>query len=167
MRWKTVAQLKSTSSGDVMIVIRRARVKDLPELEALLGVLFSIEADFEVDEAKQHRGLSLMLGSDTRQILVAQVDGRVVGMVSAQLVISTAEGGPSALLEDLVVREEHRGINIGARLLAKIEKWAVEKGATRYQLLADRKNSPALAFYEKHGWHPTQLICLRKKLEGA
>ena len=163
MPWRTAASRKSTSSGDFMIVIRRARARDLPDLEELLGILFSIEEDFEVDEAKQHQGLSLMLGSDTRQIMVAQVDSRVVGMVSAQLLISTAEGAPSALLEDLVVRKEYRGRNIGSRLLAKIEKWARQHGATRCQLLADRGNAPALAFYEKHGWGPTSLICLRKK----
>lgn len=161
--WKREAFPRSTSSGEAMLVIRRANIKDLAALTELLGVLFSIEEDFEADAGKQGRGLALMLQGDSREVLVAEADGRVVGMVSAQLLISTAEGAPSALLEDLVVREECREKKIGLRLLAGIENWAREQGATRCQLLADRDNAPALTFYEKNGWGATNLICLRKK----
>ena len=40
--------------------------------------------------------------------------------------------------------------------------WALEQGATRMQLLADKNNPPALAFYERLGWGTTALICLRQ-----
>jgi GNAT superfamily N-acetyltransferase len=97
-----------------------------------------------------------------RTILVAERRGARIGMVTAQLVVSTAEGAPSALVEDMVVDAAARGRGTGAALLRAIERWARERGATRLQLLADRENAPALAFYARSGWTATRLVCLRR-----
>jgi GNAT superfamily N-acetyltransferase len=147
----------------VEAAVREARPGDLDDLVRLLGLLFSIEADFRPDPARQRRGLALMLADPgQRAVLVAERAGRVRGMVTAQLVVSTAEGGPSALVEDMVVEEAERGRGRGRLLLSAIEAWAAERGATRLQLLADRENAPALAFYGRLGWAPTQLVCWRR-----
>jgi GNAT superfamily N-acetyltransferase len=148
---------------DVDFRIRPASTHDLPALVRLLGVLFSLEADFSADEDRQRWGLALMLADPrSRVVLVAVREATVVGMVTGQLVISTAEGGPSALVEDMVVDEAARGRGVGRALLEALEAWAAEHGATRLQLLADRENAPALEFYRRSGWRPTQLVCLRR-----
>jgi ribosomal protein S18 acetylase RimI-like enzyme len=98
---------------------------------------------------------------ETRCVLVAQGKGAVAGMCTAQLVISTAEGAPSALVEDVVVAREFRGQGVGRKLMDAIGAWAVTAGATRLQLLADKNNAAAFGFYEKLGWRRTQLVCLR------
>jgi GNAT superfamily N-acetyltransferase len=87
-------------------------------------------------------------------------------MVTGQLVISTAEGGPALLVEDLYVVQKSRGRGIGRMLLEKIGIWAHGHGAKRLQLLADRDNLGALQFYRATGWQPTRLICLRKYHDG-
>ncbi len=144
-------------------VLRPAGEEDLDALVGLLGVLFSIEADFRPDARRQRQGLRLMLREPERRVvLVAERDGRVIGMVSVQLVVSTAEGAVSGLLEDMVVEERARGEGIGARLLQAAEGWAFERGATRIQLLADQMNREALRFYRRMGWQGTQLVCLRR-----
>lgn len=147
------------------VKIRDALPEDLDALVALLEELFSIEADFAADEKRQRRGLSLMLDGcgKHRCVKVAQVDGRVVGMCTAQILISTAQGGMVALVEDMVVNSQCRGMGIGRQLMAAIETWAHKHGITRLQLLADRTNFSALDFYDKMGWRPTQLICLRRQ----
>ncbi len=147
------------------VKIRNARPEDFDSLTALLQQLFSIEADFAVDAGRQRRGLSLMLDGclKHRCVKVAEVEGEVAGMVTAQLLISTAEGGVVALVEDMVVDSRYRGRGIGRQLMAAIETWAREHGASRLQLLADRTNFSALDFYDKIGWRPTRLICLRRK----
>jgi GNAT superfamily N-acetyltransferase len=131
---------------------------------SLLGELFSVEADFSIDKARQCRGLKLMLDGclKHRCIKVAEVKGQVIGMCTAQTLISTAEGGVVALVEDVVVDLQFRGQGIGRKLMESIEDWARSRGATRMQLLADRTNFSALDFYDKIGWRPTQLICLRR-----
>ncbi len=145
------------------LVVRDARDSDLDRMVELLGVLFSIEADFHPDPARQRRGLGLLLRERERAaVLVAERDGRVVGMVTAQLVISTAEGAPSAWLEDLVVDAAERRGGVGRALVAALEARVRAMGATRLQLLADGENAPALAFYARGGWAATRLVCLRR-----
>ncbi|WP_084435498.1 GNAT family N-acetyltransferase [Desulfomicrobium escambiense] len=142
------------------ITIRHAQAEDIAAMTGLLGHLFAIEADFAADEQAQMRGLSLLLRAGAC-LLVADEDGAVVGMVSIQTVISTAEGGTVGLMEDLVVAEERRGRGIGSRLLHAALAWAGEQGMTRVQLLADKNNTKATEFYGKHGFCGTQLVCLR------
>ncbi len=145
-------------------IIRKAVQSDIDRLVELLGSLFSIETDFCGDKIKQRRGLELMLESpEERCILVADYQGMVIGMCTVQLLVSTAEGGKAALLEDLIVQEEFRGIGIGRKLVMAIEEWADNHGVKRLELLADCNNTPALGFYRKLGWWRTQLICLHKK----
>ena len=128
----------------------------------LLQQLFGIEEDFAFDASKQRKGLELLLLSPTAVIMVAKEDKAVIAMGTAQLVISTAEGGPSLLVEDVVVKPSSQNQGIGGRLLQALGDWGATKGAGRMQLLADRTNSPALGFYHHEGWQETQLICLRK-----
>lgn len=145
-------------------IIRKANYTDLPSLIGLLKILFSLERDFTVDEIKQRNGLEMMLADcENRCVMVADLNNLIVGMCTAQILISTAEGGYIALIEDLVVEEDYRREGIGKGLLLSIESWAIEQGAKRIQLLADRNNTPALKFYNNMSWNNTQLICLHKK----
>lgn len=145
-------------------MIRPAQTKDLPALIHLLQELFSIEEDFTFDAEKQAVGLTLLLGSETARILVAENNEKVVGMATAQLVVSTAEGGTAMVVEDVVVVKNMRQKGVATDLLTHLIDWGRGKGATRLQLLADKNNNPALEFYQKKGFTTTQLICLRKTL---
>jgi len=140
------------------MIIRDATPADVPELNRLLDDLFSIEQDFQPNTENQERGMLLLLQHPDRGcIKVAEEGGRIIGMVSAQLVISTAEGAPSAWVEDMVVRDGWRGQGIGRALLDSLMDWAQSKGATRAQLLVDLDNEPALGYYQHLGWQTTKL----------
>ena len=152
-----------THAGPAWLRIRRARASDLGSLVRLLEQLFALEADFTPDAHRQSAGLGAMLRDPRRRaVLLAERGGRVVGMVTAQLVVSTAEGGPAALVEDVVVDAPERGRGAGRALLEAIAAWARARGAERLQLLADDGNTPALAFYARLGWRRTRLVCLRR-----
>jgi GNAT superfamily N-acetyltransferase len=145
------------------VAIRPARTEDLDAMVALLGELFAIEPDFRFDPVKQRRGLALLIGDRLRRVaLVAESGAEVVGMVTGQLVVSTAEGAGSVLVEDMVVSGTERGRGVGRKLLRALEDWARDRGATRLQLLADRENQGALGFYGRLGWQGTRLVCLRR-----
>jgi GNAT superfamily N-acetyltransferase len=146
------------------VTIRLGQPDDLAALTSLLEELFSIEEDFCFDQSNQMRGLGYMLNNQGGRLLTAEADGQVVGMCSGQLLISTAEGGPSVLVEDVVVGRPWRGKGVGSRLMQAVGLWAEENGASRLQLLADRANASAIAFYEHLGWQRTNLICLRKMM---
>lgn len=146
--------------------IQAARREDIPALILLLDTLFTIEQDFTPDHAAQQQGLELLLQqTGMAYIAVAKhTDGEVIGMASAQLVISTAEGAYSAWIEDVVVDVHYRQQGIGSALLASVLDWAAAKGATRAQLLADMDNNPALDFYQRTGWKITRLVTHRCEL---
>lgn len=147
------------------IVIRKAKLSDIDILTELLKSLFTIETDFTIDEERQRKGLSIMLNEPNNCcIFVAEYERHIVGMCTCQLLVSTAEGGFKAVLEDLVVSAEKRSLGIGSRLVMAIEKWALSCGAKRIDLLADERNYPALTFYEKHNWQRTNLIALQRKI---
>lgn len=136
-----------------------AKLEDIPALVELLAALFSIEADFKPNVAKQVQGLRmLILSPETGVIKVARdANGLAIGMVSAQLVISTAQGAPSAWVEDMIIDEQYRGVGVGKALLNDALDWAKQKGASRAQLLVDIENEPALGYYQHLGWETTQL----------
>ena len=145
------------------IIIRKAGPSDINQMVDLLKELFFIERDFIFNEAAQQKGLAMMLSNNEKRcIMVAASGDQVIGMCSAQLLVSTAEGGVVALIEDMVVAKLYQEKGIGRKLLLAIEKWAYKKKAKRMQLLADRNNINALDFYKKQKWASTELICLRK-----
>jgi GNAT superfamily N-acetyltransferase len=128
----------------------------------LLQELFSIEKDFVCNVRRQRCGLQQMLGrSRLRRVWVAVQADSAVGMCTAQVVVSTALGGPAAVVEDVVVRSDARGQGIGRQLMEAVAAWARHRGLTRLQLLADKTNLPALGFYRALGWKETRMICLQ------
>lgn len=141
--------------------IRPARQQDIDEMVLLLKSLFATKTDFQFDPASQVAALELLLTSDNCLILVAERGDQIVGMCCGQTVISTAEGGLALLVEDVVVRQDIRGKGIGHKMMRTLAAWATSRNISRLQLLVDRNNDPAIAFYDKYGWQSTQLICLR------
>ncbi len=148
------------------VTITPARAEDVTALQSLLATLFSIEMDFHPDAERQRRGLEFLLADAERAVVMTARDstGAVIGMASAQLVVSTAEGAYSVWIEDVIVAEGCRGRGIGVSLLGALLDWAQGKGATRAQLLADRTNVRALDFYRRLGWQSTQLGAWRSAL---
>lgn len=147
--------------------IRTATKADIPAMAELLHELFAIEADFSPNYEVQSRGLELLIEQENTAIFVACFNGQVVGMCTLQVIISTAMGKKVAAVEDVVVDVDHRGKGIGAALLRNAEEWADQVGLGRLQLMADRDNSPALGFYRRQGWNPTNLIVWMKQLSPS
>jgi ribosomal protein S18 acetylase RimI-like enzyme len=142
-----------------------ARSGDLPQLVELLGILFSQEAEFTPDPQKQARGLRLILEDPASGwTCVAREGARVVGMVSVLRTVSTAEGGPAGLLEDLVVRPECRGRGVGLRLLAYAIEQARADGLLRLTLLTDAANARAQRLYERAGFRLSGMRPMRLSL---
>ena len=136
---------------------------DITSLACLLSVLFNIEKDFNPDLTKQKIGLELLMQNKVNATiqLARNSAGKVIGMVTAQLVISTAQGAPSAWVEDMVVDADYRGSGVGKKLLQHTLAWAKAIGATRAQLLVDIENEGALGYYKHLKWETTQLEARR------
>lgn len=141
-----------------------ASFDDVSAMVGLLEELFTIETDFVVDRVKHERGLCLLLKDRRAMVLIAKVGTTVVGMATCQEVISTATGGISGLIEDVVVSAVYRGKGIGGQLVRAIQERAVKQGYVRLQLAADLRNEAALRFYRDEGFVGTNMGIVKKAL---
>lgn len=145
--------------------IRFASAADLPAMADLLHELFTLESDFQPDRTRQLAGLHLIFDSPARgRLFVLHVAGRVAGMANALITVSTAQGAPVLLLEDVIVSRAYRGAGHGRALVEHVLDWARSQGMRRVTLLADEHNAPALAFYERLGFEKSAMVVRRFNL---
>ena len=131
----------------------------------LLGVLFSQEAEFKPDAAKQAKALSRILSDPAiGTVYVAREEGQVIALASLLYTISTAEGGPAALFEDLIVHPGHRGRGIASGLVRFVIDDARRRGILRLTLLTDMQNERAQALYRKLGFADSPMKSMRLRL---
>jgi GNAT superfamily N-acetyltransferase len=148
-----------------MVELGVALKEEVPQLVALLGILFSQESEFAPDDAKQTRALEKMLSDESvGTVYVARVEGRVVAMASLVYTISTAEGGTTALFEDLIVLPGHRGRGIASSLVDFVIRQARKQGLLRLTLLTDMQNERAQRLYRKLGFADSAMKPMRLKL---
>jgi GNAT superfamily N-acetyltransferase len=142
--------------------IEQATLEDLPQLTDLLFDLFTQEADFIPNRAKQMRGLRLILEQPNRgRIFVLRQNGTILGMINLLFTISTAEGGFVILLEDVIVHREHRGQRFGEKLLNHAIEYAKKKDFMRITLLTDRLNADGQRFFKGHGFAESHMLPMR------
>ena len=136
--------------------VRPAEEADLPEVLAMIHEL----AEFE--ELSAHVVCTLadlravLFGEDrfVQVTLAVADDGSVVGQALWYRTFSTFLGRPGIWLEDLFVREAHRGRGHASALLASLR--AGSEGRVEWDVLD--WNRRAIAFYEGlgaqplHGW---------------
>jgi GNAT superfamily N-acetyltransferase len=146
-------------------MIETATLDDINALCDLLAVLFSQEAEFKPDHQAQQTGLQAIISNpDIGIILLARYNDKVVAMVSLLFSISTALGGRVAMLEDMVVLPDKRGLGIGSELLTAAISTARDSGCQRITLLTDSDNEIARRFYEKQGFVQSGMLAFRRLL---
>lgn len=84
------------------------------------------------------------------QTFVAETNGEIIGMALYYYRYSTWKG-KTIHLEDLIVREAHRGTGAGLGLYTEIMKQGQKDGVRRIEWNVLDWNEPAIRFYEKSG----------------
>jgi len=147
------------------ILIEFASAEDIDAMADLLYELFTLESDFKPQRAKQLAALRWILDHPTHgRLFVARDGGQVVGMANALVSVSTAEGSPVLILEDVILAASHRGGGHGRQLVEHVLAWAKNEGMSRVTLLADQDNAVALDFYERLGFEKSAMVVRRKRL---
>src|SRR5690242_6592719 len=106
-------------------MIRKAERGDanaIIDLTRQLG--YSLSADDILDN------LDRVLSDERRAVLVATVDGKVVGWCTVVIDFAITEP-PYALLSGMVIDEAFRGRGIGRELLLAAEAWAKNQGLAK------------------------------------
>ncbi|MGB3510419.1 MAG: GNAT family N-acetyltransferase, partial [Microcoleaceae cyanobacterium] len=84
-------------------------------------------------------------------ILLAEVGGKTVGFASYHRIYSTFLAQPGIWLDDLYLKPEYRGQNIGKALMTCLCQRAEETGCGRIDWTVNINNSHGIQFYEKMG----------------
>ncbi len=134
-------------------LIREARAQDVEEIVRLLvGGSLSPEAE-RPEELDRYAEALAELTEGPGAVLVAEVDGEVVGV--GQLITFRHlqhAGGRCAEVESLHVDARLRSQGIGGALLDEMERRASELGCYRIQLTSNLRRPDAHRFYEAHGY---------------
>ena len=126
-----------------MITYRQPTALDLPVLTSLERTLFP---DYPWSQAQFKEEIAGI--GTSREFLLALNDGSVIGYAGIMVV---AAGVPADLLT-IAVLPDFRGQGIAQSMLAALESWAQEKGATEVILEVDTKNEGAIRLYELAGY---------------
>lgn len=145
--------------------IRKAVMADIPALCDLLSYLFEQEVEFVPDVVAQEQGLAAIIENEaTGDILVADNNGQVIGMVNLLYTVSTALGGRVAILEDMVVKPKYRGQQIGDQLLGAVLALLKKNDCMRVTLLTDCDNTSAQHFYKRNQFEKSDMVVYRQLL---
>ena len=125
--------------------IRDARPEDSAAIADLLGQLGYPAA---ADTVESRLGALLSAGD---RLVVAELDGRVVGLADLHVSPSLEHDRPAAKLAALVVDGGHRGAGIGRALAAAMEAEARARGCAVFFLTTAERRRDAHAFYERLG----------------
>jgi GNAT superfamily N-acetyltransferase len=132
------------------LLIRAATSDDAASLSLLVGQL-----GYPASSEEMPRRLDALKAAGDAVVLVAEVDGAVVGLLTCHVFATIHSTAPAALLTALVVSEQARGGGVGRRLVARAEEWARAMGAVRIAVTSGAQRAEAHAFYERIGYART------------
>ncbi|MCT4625174.1 MAG: GNAT family N-acetyltransferase [Schleiferiaceae bacterium] len=133
------------------IEIRFATADDIPAMHGLIMDLAIYEKEPDAVTLTQEV-MTKDFVNGLFQCIVAEVEGRVVGMALYYPRYSTWKG-KTLHLEDFIVKEEHRQSGIGRMLFDRVVLESQMYGAKRLEWAVLEWNTPALNFYNKIGAH--------------
>lgn len=84
--------------------------------------------------------------------LVAEQDGRCIGVAYVSFIWALEHGGQAAWLEELYVLPGHRAGGIGTRLLEAVVETARAAGCAAIDLEIDADHERVRSLYERHGF---------------
>lgn len=128
------------------LLIRPAASTDQAALEGLIDQLGYHETAADIAAR-----LAEMIEAG-RLVLVAELDGRVVGCLSTSLMQVLHRPRPVGRISMMVVEEGLRGQGIGAELVRAAEAALVEQGCGLVEVTSNLARTDAHRFYEKLGY---------------
>ena len=130
-----------------MFIIRDPKLTDASALAALV-----CELGYKTTPAEMRRRLKSILDDVNYRTLVAEVDGKVCGMIGTLAYASYEHNDPSGRILAVVTLANARRRGIGRALIASAEKAFVQKAVTRVSLDTRLTRKDAHQFYESLGY---------------
>ena len=146
------------------VLVREVIESDLPEIGKLaMELIDSIENKEGLDFKEVVRNCKNLLEDCNSHILVAEVDGIVVGFINFTVRRTLLHSNPSGLIDELVVSREYRGKGIGRQLVGAAIERCKQLGCREVEVTTEFSNTKARRFYKSCGFEERGVI-LEKEL---
>jgi len=138
------------------LLFRPATKADVPLIVKMLAAdkLGALRERFESPLPNSYWEAFAVIEQDpNHELIVVEMEGEVIGTLQLSfLPYLTYQGGWRAQIEAVRIREDKRGLGLGAAFFT----WAIDRakarGAHVLQLTSDKKRPDALRFYENLGF---------------
>jgi GNAT superfamily N-acetyltransferase len=150
----------SSAAATDGVVIRSATASDLGNTAEImnLGGVPGRPPRETPDDLEPYRRALAEVGAGPGEVLVAELDGEVVGV--CQLIVFRhlqSRGGLCAEVESVHVHPDHRAHGIGTALMEAAIRRARDLGCYRVQLTSNQVRNDAHRFYERLGFTSSHL----------
>lgn len=140
------------SVTETTLSIRPAQPQDVAHIHAMiveLAVFEKLEHLVVATEALLHEGL--FGAHPSCEAIVGEENGVVVTFALFFHNFSTFLTKKGLYLEDLYVKQSHRGKGFGTQMLQRLAQLALERGCGRFEWSVLDWNEPAIKFYKTMG----------------
>ena len=97
-----------------------------------------------------HQALEVVIAAENQTLLLARLDGKVVGMATLALLVGPI-AGRKIYLDDFVTDPSVQGKGVGSRLWDAMLSWGRQHGATKLTFTSNPKRQAAHRFYLHKG----------------
>jgi PhnO protein len=138
-----------TFPEDVEFFIREATLQDAPVVATLVRELAEAVGESSPITETHVREYLAYPGS---HVLLAEEEGRVIGLLSYAVRPNLYHAGSVGLIEELVVTASHRGRGVGGALVSEVVGRLAAAGCAEVSVSTMPGNEGARRFYRSHGF---------------
>ena len=130
------------------IVVREAKSKDSASVVQLINEMASLgngQSPITEEYVNEY------LASSVSRILLAEIQGQVVGLLSYSIRPDLYHAANSCLIEEIIVQESSRSQGVGSVLFAELFSRLEAHRCAEVSLAVMPDNTQAIRFYRTHG----------------
>jgi ribosomal protein S18 acetylase RimI-like enzyme len=127
------------------------REATLADASAIVRLIAEHAASFDEQTPITEAYVATYLASPTSKILVAEVQNRVVGLLSYSIRPDLFHAAPSCYLEELIVEQAARGHGVGSALVAELLSRLTPVACAEISVAVMPDNDRAIKFYQRQG----------------
>lgn len=149
---------------DENIIIRKAEIKDLKDIQTLNKVLFDLEYEnydstLDTTWSNSKEATEYFKNAIENDItLVAVVENKIIGYLIGSLNTQNSYNKTiQAELDNMCILEEYRKLGIGSKLFNKFKEICKENDINELKVVASYNNKNAINFYKKNGFEEAEI----------
>ena len=147
------------------ILIRKAELEDLVEIQNLNRILFELEyknfdETLDISWPISKEGTNYFKNSILNNItLVAVINNKIIGYLVGSLNTQYSYNKTiQAELDNMCILEEYRKMGIGKKLFLEFKNICNKNGVNEIKVIASYKNNNAINFYKSNGFEEAEII---------